>query len=66
MKKKKVLAVAIAILMMCSVQPALAESDRADNRSFGPKTLTFRHTEGVWDSMSSRPLHRSPMHLKWV
>jgi hypothetical protein len=69
MKKKKVLAAAIAVLMMCSAQPVLAdkEQDRADNRSFSVRRrLTFRHTEGEWDSMSSRPLHRSPMRLKWV
>jgi glycerophosphoryl diester phosphodiesterase len=46
MKKKKVLAAAIAILMMCSVQPALAESDRADNRSFGPKTFDLQAHRG--------------------
>jgi glycerophosphoryl diester phosphodiesterase len=50
MKKKKVLAAAIAALMMCSAQPALAEneSDRSDKRSFGPKTFDLQaHRGGI-------------------
>ncbi|MGM7724354.1 glycerophosphodiester phosphodiesterase [Metabacillus sp. Hm71] len=45
MKKKKILAAAIAALMMCSVQPALA-ADKESDRSFGPSTFDLQAHRG--------------------
>lgn len=62
--EKKTLAAVIAALMMFSAQPALAdiESDRSDSWSFGPKTFDLQAHRGEWGLLSSRLLHRSPMH----